>query len=235
MRTRTLATTVGVAIVLAGLAVPAHAALQLQLSTGGSSQTITDGGFMDLCPLAGCITFVGMVGGSTLNLTTGTSKPLAGPADLTLNSVDISGVAGQTLTIALSDTDFVSPAPDGPGLSLLQRLTALSLPGTATVSAQGYQSNSNTAFDLSGGTSGAAVVDNSNPFASVNGDPLTAIAPYSLTEVAQITFGRAGIVQFNADLALSPEPGGLVLVGGVLIVISRAFRTRTRTRSSQSS
>jgi hypothetical protein len=229
MSKRKLATTTALAVLLAGLAAPANAALQLQITTGGATDTVVDGGSNDACPLVGCITFVGMVGGSSFSITTGTSKPVVGPAELTLNSVDISGVAGQKLILALSDTGFVAPAPTGPGLSLTQRLEALSLPGTASVSVQGYQSNSNKAFDRTGATSGVATVDNSNPFTSTSGQALTAVAPYSLTEVAQITFGTAGIVQFNADLALNPEPGGLVLVGGVLIVVSRAFRSRTRT------
>ena len=207
----------------------ADAAMQLTLDTGTAVQTITDGGAGDSCAAEGCITYVGLLGGWTMNFTTGLSKPIVGPAVLTLNSVDVATTSGGTLTISLTDTGFISPVLADSGVNLTQRLTGLTLPDNTTVTAQGYVGTSNQAFGQDY-TSGAAQVNTANPFASVTGAPITAsnlTTPYSMTEVVQIAFGGPGVVQFSADLALNPEPTALVLFGTTLFMVVRTLRRRS--------
>lgn len=89
----------------------AHAVLMLSLDDGnGNAVTVTDDGVGDIYPNAGTVTYLGPVGSWFINATTGISKPIIGSADnpeMDLNSVNVSGGSG-TLTIKLTDTDFIS-------------------------------------------------------------------------------------------------------------------------------
>src|SRR5579863_9692382 len=93
---------VAAAALLVGSVVPSHATLMLELDSGlatGSASSLT-----------GMVTFNGGIGDFVANVTTGVSKPLIGDAThpiLDLNSIDINSAAGGTLTLKLTDTDFL--------------------------------------------------------------------------------------------------------------------------------
>ena len=55
----------------------------------------------------GVVSYSGMVGNFTLNMTSGISKPVIGTARLDLFSLNVSSPVGGDLTIALLDTDYV--------------------------------------------------------------------------------------------------------------------------------
>jgi len=110
-------TTVALALLFLGL--PAQAAFKLELSCPACpTQTITDNGAGDLAPgIPGLIINNAVIGTFTLSSNTGSSKPLIGPpAQLSLNSLNVTATAGSTLTLRLTDTGFTNPA----GLATLQ-------------------------------------------------------------------------------------------------------------------
>lgn len=105
---------VGTALANAMALQSAEAAFVMTLDDIGDAAAPTvvyDGGLDDLSGVDGAITFSGSIGVFSVNVTTGVSKPLIGPARLDLNSIDISGAAG-TLLLAVTDTDydFATPA-----------------------------------------------------------------------------------------------------------------------------
>ncbi len=98
-----------VAAMIAVLPVPARATLFLQLSSGGQTVTIEDGGIGDMNTAVGAVTFMGSVGGFAMNISTGTSKPILGDSTygaLSLGSTDFSGSAAGDITIRLTDTNY---------------------------------------------------------------------------------------------------------------------------------
>src|SRR5581483_9758957 len=101
MKGKLLGAVAATALLFAGES-SAHAALMLQLSDGSNTESATGAG--------GAVTFAGAVGSFVFNITTGLSKPLIGTATLPLldlNSVDVTAATGGTLTIEVTDTDFV--------------------------------------------------------------------------------------------------------------------------------
>ena len=97
------------AAMIAGFTGPARATLFLQLSSGGQTVTIEDGGVGDMNASVGAVTFMGSVGGFAMNISTGTSKPILGDSTygaLSLGSMDFSGPAAGEITIRLTDTSY---------------------------------------------------------------------------------------------------------------------------------
>jgi len=93
---------------LMGTAVDADATFMLQLTdmdTGEGVLIADQEEGKDSGADIGVIVFIGGVGGFNINVTTGLSKPVVGPARIDLCSVNVSGGAG-TLEIMLTDTDF---------------------------------------------------------------------------------------------------------------------------------
>src|SRR5262245_28409385 len=92
----------------------AEATPSLQLSTGGSSVTIQDGGLGDLNSVAGAVTYAGSLGGFYVSISTGISKPALGSAQspyLDLSSIEVNGLRSGTLTLKFTDTDFSAAVP----------------------------------------------------------------------------------------------------------------------------
>src|SRR5262245_35831141 len=87
--------------------------LQLKLQAGASTIIVLDNAPGDSNPSPGVVTFFGPVGDYTLNIITALSKPVLGSpahASMDLNVTSFKGGAQpQTLTMSLSDVDFVGP------------------------------------------------------------------------------------------------------------------------------
>jgi hypothetical protein len=190
----------------------AYAVPMLQLSSGGSTVTITGD------PMTGIATYYGSVGNFFLNLTGGFTYPTLGAQtvpQLDLVSFNASSTAGGTLTIKFTQTDF-SNLSGNPFLidSAIGGVTQ------GTVSYQSYFDASNTAF----GT--ASLLGNLGPysgaFSGSSLDNVTATGLYSLTLVTTITHAGGGSFpqasSFNATLRV-PEPGTVTLLGSVLLGI----------------
>ena len=192
----------------------AGSVLRLTSSLGGSI-TIMDGGFNDINPMVGAISFMGSIAGWGVNMSSGFSKPLVGDsaeAVLDISSFNLSDGAG-TLTIEFTDNGFTIPLA-----SHWMSTSAIGGTTSGTVTYDTYRDAGNALFGLT------EHLDSFGPlgsvaFAAENSMNLTALEdPFSLTQVITIVHGGAGMTGFNAELtdpppAPMPEPGTLALFG----------------------
>lgn len=194
--------------------------------TGTCSFTIVDNGAGDLDATTGGIIFSGSNVDFTTDLTTGTSKPILPQAQLALNSLNVtSSKANTSLMIEISDTGFTGPT----GLqSLSEQLSMTSLTGGIITSVTGYESNTNADFAT---TNPTATVSLSAPASGVTGSggPYLLAAPFSLTEIVNISFASANAqAQITANLSTVPEPASAALLGGILLATCTALRRKFR-------
>lgn len=180
------------------------------LSTGGVDQTITD------TDNDGFITFNGAVGTFTVNVTTGISVPfVSGPQLLDLNSIDVSGGAGD-LEIRLTDTDYTGSPPAFEAL-----FGGTAAPG-GDIDFELYYDDANAEF---GATSLIfSDTNNQNAFSGSGSTSATVTDPFSLTIVANITHVKGGVSSFDAEIRAVPLPTAVWLFGSGLlglVVISR--------------
>jgi hypothetical protein len=159
----------------------------------------------------------------------------AGPqGSLTLSDIDIkTGTAG-TLKIELTNTYQNSPVGSA---YLTEGLTVNTLTGTGnSVTLQGFESNTNLAFDESG-IAGTPITLNSANVAGITGTSAvgTFTSPFSITEVATLTFGDAAggeiDLNFTGTLGASPvpEPASMMLFGTILAGVGFVMRKRLQT------
>jgi hypothetical protein len=187
-------------------------------STPKGNSNVADGFSGD-----GLISFVGPVGGFSINITTGISKPIIGnsqEAAIDLNSVTISGEGTGTLEIMLTDTDFLLTNQNG------QRLTVSNLIGGTTggtVSAQGILDFGNNPFGIGGGPVFSTPFQGPFGPGAFSGTVKTATSPigpnpFSLTETVTVVHTQIGqITSFDKELKAVPEPSSLMLLAPGLI------------------
>lgn len=201
----------------------AQAAFKLDLSDGINTVSITDNAIgLDGDPTVGNIVFIGAVGPNfTINATQGASKPVVGPGSLFVTSFDVASTGAGVLTIKLTDTDFAVPA--GP-LSLTQTLTLNTLAGNPTVKVTGYEDNGNVEFAMTNPSPTLTLGALGSQIAS--SVPYNFTAPYSLTEIATVTFTQKGDIGFTANLTAIPEPASVLLLGGVLLLTAKTVRRK---------
>lgn len=202
------------------LSTSAQADLILRLDDGaGNNVEIFDNMAGDMSSALGEITFIGMLGGFTTNVSTGISAPALGTLDdprLHLTSVQVSGVG--TMTISLSATGFMNPI----GNRLLHFLMVGGV-AAGTVVVDAFADSTNAAFGMNtalGGVSGPA---SGGPFAASDRGVVSIVAaPYSLSLFATINHDRPGsVTSFDADLRI-PEPGTIGIFGFGLLLLGFA-------------
>lgn len=200
----------------------AHAAFVMTLDDPNDSfaaTTIYDGTGSDLNGVNGAITYSGAVGAFMVNVTTGISKPIIGPAQLDLNSINVSGAAG-TLLVSISDTGFT---------------------GNTNAYTASYGGTTQGAVDFSflydagnqqfGGSPFAAgdFVSSAGNYAFADDlvGSVTAGSPFSLSILTQIIHDSAGdVTSFDAQITPVPLPASIWLLGTALAGFAGLRRKR---------
>lgn len=188
----TIAAFAAFAVVPAAQAVP-----MLQLSDGTTTVTITDQGAGDTDAHLGSIVYYGAVGSFIINVSTGITKPVLGSPTqpvLDLNSIDVSGATGGTLTIRFSETGFLSTGPSASFLASVGGVTA----GSVVFDYYASASNTNFATDIAITSSGLKT----GPFSYTGIGSGVLTGNYSLTTVATIVHpgGSTKNSSFNSTL-----------------------------------
>lgn len=154
---------------------------------------------------AGTVTYLGSVGNFSVNVTTGVSKPELTGGVLDLNSINVSGGAGSTLVIGLTDTGFLgTTAGYTANYGGTTSTNGVASPGgTGSVTLEFYHDPINVEF-------GPASIFNSGPLGGPTFDGsatlgFTAGTPYSLSIIATIDHG-AGSHNTSFDAELRPQP-----------------------------
>lgn len=218
------------AVILGGAALaqiaPAEALPVLRItSSAGPSVTITDGGAGDLNSLVGVVQFSGQVGNWVLNVTTGTTKPFSGTdllPKMDLNSLNASTglTSAETLTLEFSENDFITSAA-APSKMDIGGVTE----GLVDYAVYASTSNLTLQKDILIGQLGTF---NGGAFSGSYGPSFNVVAPFSLTQVVQITHGT-GNKQTSLNAAYEvPEPGTAAVLGIGLIGLGFARRRRSR-------
>jgi hypothetical protein len=189
---------------------------------------------LDGMPGDGLVFYTGPVGVFTVNITTGMSKPIIGPAEVGLSSVNVSGGIG-SLEIVLTDTDFFLP-----GQQTQPVMTTNSLGGVTDglVTAQGWLDPANAEFGM------AITAGPQGPFGpgvlsgTLSSSPIGPLGPgaFSLSETVRVEHFAAGeSTSFGKTLSASvtPEPSTLLLFGfGALGFIGYGWRRWRKNRSN---
>jgi hypothetical protein len=216
-------------------AAPAHATLQLSISSGGSTFTCSDGELS--CDLSGgaknLLTVDQTVGGAFVQLTLAQSS--LHPNELQLSSSNIENTRGVPITVSLlaSDTGFAAPVTFIRSSGSLTFNSAVgSGPSTLeffadTTDTQGANPL-NTPGSLLESVSGVPLSDPD----SFSGSRLTAfdaLGPFSMTETASLALtGGASVTGFNESMQGGvPEPSTwAMLIAGFSLLGWVGYRKR---------
>lgn len=201
------------------MAFNANAAFVMQLedpNVAGSLISISDGSTLDQYGTVGLtdgtILYNGSVGSFLVTVSTGISKPILGPGEIHLDSVEVSGSTGGSLLISITDTDFLGP------MSEFTANYGIVTDGSVDLSFL-YDENNNE-FDgsefASGGSYGNTV------FAEEITGSVNPSSTYSLSILAEVTHDAAmDITSFDAEINPVPVPAALWLfASGLLTLLS---------------
>jgi hypothetical protein len=218
--------------------IPANAAIQIAASDNGGATYYDLSGILGIAS-NGIIPFTFSDGsGAALSFDTALGQPINATAlSLASSDITISGKAGQTILLAVTDTGYTSPT--GPAY-LTDQLAVTTLTAAGTVGLTGYEDNSNHSFATTSGnpfttldsTAKAAAPLSLSGLGSTSGTtgPFNFASPYSLTEIASVTFSQDGCatIGFTAQLGSTavPEPASILLFGSVLAGAGLVMRKR---------
>jgi len=236
-------------ILVLGMSRPAHATLQISLTTGSGTTTITDGDVNDTNAATGKIGYGGYVGGFDISVVLSTSNSPGTPyfAQLAFGSLDLNNTLGTSNTIAIqvADQGFLAGA-DGASRSLTSSLSGMVTqdPGlTSTVTYQSFADAGNNPL----GTFPFGTAFSNNPLSvSLTGQDGTSqgfnlktskdgfvdpAKPYSLASELTITLAAGASlnsVSGKTEIAV-PEPStSVVALSGLSLLGLSGLRRRGR-------
>jgi len=234
-----------VAILAMGMATPARADLEIQLSTDGVTYTTVATAASGTTAIYALPVIFGgtgpeTFGGITFN-TLSTSSNSPGTASLakllgaTLDAVNNSGSTA-TVYIRLGDINFSSPTTP-PSITVNSHIGGSVVVGNSlnALTFQSYVNQDNSQNGVTGTTPGPQTPNitgtSSGSFASDAFASITSLAsPFSITEQLVLTLGDgAGEINFSSNTTLTPvpEPSTLAIAGlGALGMIGYGIRRR---------
>lgn len=179
----------------------------------------------------GSLVFVGSIGDWSINIVSGTAKPVSGSAlapNLFVSSNNTFGGSGASELLLEFSDDFYTGTPG------LLKLGTSSAGTPFNVFSSAKMDPANAIF---GGTTAAPGIPEGGPFTGVFSDvrvgasPFNALSPYSLTSMARILYSGTGVKTGTFDMRLEavPEPG---FYGALAIGLSGLFAVVARRRKS---
>ena len=204
----------GVAVTLTLTMISAAHALSVRLSDGTTTVTVDDQGAGDANPTLGAVTFSGPLGDFTVNVTTGTSKPILPQATLQLSSINIlvasPSTLPQTLTIELTDIGFL---PSG-GFSTRQLVSTISgFLSASGSSATPTQCVGVGTFDCSFATIAHGTFPGPGAYTDTRSTLFSSGTPFSITETVALAFTGSGTSSLSFASTVVPQPRALLLLG----------------------
>ena len=205
-------------LVIGLFAVQANAGMMLKISDGiNPTLTIGDNDLLnpgDIDPTVGVVTYIGSFGIWQINVTSGTSKPVIGgpaKANLDLLSGLVSSGGAGSLTLELTDTDYLLPAV-WTNVTMISELSATT-DGTIQLDQSYDPDNSEFAVTtpgndllLSSPSLGPGAVSDTQ-----TGSALL-VNPFSLTEKVVVTHSAVGdFTSFDVESTVIPVPGAVLL------------------------
>jgi PEP-CTERM motif-containing protein len=204
----------------------AHATMQLFVSDGTNSFTVSDSNN------DGQIFFSQSFGSVTTSINVGLSKPLlpagSGDSNMHLTTIDVVTTGGVTLTVKLSDQDFSGDSSS----------TFSSAVGGVLSAAAGSSVTSSVLVDVNNTLFAGAQLCTPNAsfgpgaFSSTCGGSLPTDNQYSITLADVISFTGAGSVSVDHAVYI-PEPSAMLLLGAGLIGLAAWGRRQFNKRNSK--
>jgi len=209
--------------VLFGAAQEAEAALVLSLddpATGLIDVIVADNApigtgtvkgltnFVDPNPTVGAVDFVGAIPGTvwTVNVDSGISKPVLGPAEIDMFAVHVSTTGAGTLSVEMTDTGF------GPTTGIRGFIDAIGGTTDGTVSVVGGLGANDLEFDMAVFT--PPLVFGPGPFTGSSSVTASLSGLFSLTKAVTIVHSGAGqVTSFDNNFRIQPSQA----VGGEMI------------------
>jgi hypothetical protein len=215
----------------------ANATVELQLSDGTTTVTVIDGGAQDTCLSVNCVTFNGVIGAWSINVSTGNATFGLAPS-LDLNTVNKTATTGApALSILTTATGYT------PSAIAAEFFGGGTVNKGGTYSFQSFIGNTNAAFDMSNQigpteTFVASTAKNAKSSLSFNFDdlssPIVTSNLYSVTIRSTLHFAAGFIGQASSNTTLDltptpvPEPAVVSLLGGMMLFTVGAIRRRAR-------
>jgi hypothetical protein len=203
---------IAITIAAACSSAPAHAGLEMELQSGGSTITQSSA--------SGPLVVTQAIGNFTSVTEIGTTTPTP---SIDLASVDVSGSAGGILVVTFSANGFTTPTG---AVNWLSQFSGNIIFGSATVTQQTYLDTTNTL--LGTGTLLGTLTSSTTPFGLSGVADATISGPFALTEIFTITTTGAAQVSLDGSIVYAPEPASLAILGAGMLGLAAFSRRKSK-------